>query len=178
MKNFKKGSVSIFLIIIIIIVLMIGGYLYLERSSNTADIATQPTQTNTPETDTQTYSGKFYGFSYPTTWTVWEANSLVGLTIIFPTNKSNEVMNKTISSTDEIQIGLLEGPIDLNGLQKITLNGQVWYVKNYNTKMDGGTENGISYYKAYSDYKYIELTSGISNKGVLEEVASTFVIGQ
>jgi len=46
------------------------------------------------------YHGSSYGFSYPSDWDVREINSLLGSTIIFPKSKTDQYMNKAISTTN------------------------------------------------------------------------------
>ncbi|MES3005778.1 MAG: hypothetical protein V4664_02410 [Patescibacteria group bacterium] len=134
------------------------------------------TNTN-QQVSTKSYSGSSYGFSYPSDWDIWEANSVIGLTIAYPKSKADQVINKTISTTDRINISLVENKyIDLTSATKVTLNGEVWYTKNIGMT-DGGTQNTIEYYKVYNSTKYVVIDSGISNKTTIELVASSWKQG-
>lgn len=179
MKNSQKGSVAVIILVIIVVVLLgIVGYIYFRQPAEVNQVSgTHNAKNNHTTTGTNlspNYQGQFYSFSYPSGWSVWEANPLLGLTILYPTSKESEVSNKTISTTDEITIAIVNGQLNTSGTQTINLNGQVWYQKNYGTKIDGGTENGLSYYKSLSLTKFIEITSGVSNKNQIETVASSF----
>ncbi|MEN9647374.1 MAG: hypothetical protein RLY57_178 [Candidatus Parcubacteria bacterium] len=126
---------------------------------------------------TKSYLGASYGFSYPSDWEISEANPVIGLTIAYPKSKADQVMNKTILTTDRVNISLVENKyIDLSSATKITLNGQTWYTKNLGMT-DGGTENTVEYYKVYNSTKYVVIDSGMSNKTTIEFIATSFTQG-
>ena len=130
-------------------------------------------------TGVKSYLGSSYSFSYPSDWDIWEINPSVGHTIVYPRSKSDQVMNKTISTTDRINISLINSKeMNLSDTTKVTLNGETWYVKIYKGPFDGGSENeSISYFKVYNSTKYVDINSGMSNKLIVELIASSWVQG-
>lgn len=174
MQN-QKGIASIIYVIIIIALLAVAGffgYKYYSKSqtpiSNSQNFETAGWKTYTNE--------KFkYSLKYPNDWQVWEANPILGLVILFPSSKSEELRNKTISTTDEITLGILdEKYIDKAQTQEININNQKWFFKNYSGPFDGGTENGLEYFAQISDGEYISIATGQSKKVILSQILSTF----
>ena len=147
-----------------------GAYIYLNLQQARVSKQVADTVMNTNQ-----YLGSFYGFSYPLTWDVREINSLLGSTMLFPKSKTDQYMNKKISTTDRVDIDLIENKyMSLSNAETVTLNGKTWYMKKIGMT-DGGTENTIVYYRAYNLDKYIMITSGISNRTVVETIATTLL---
>lgn len=120
------------------------------------------------------YGGRFYTFSYSPNWAVWEANPNLGLTVLYPVNKAEELGNKTLSMTDRITVSIINGqPNDMSG-ERLIFNGLIWIIKEYNRSFDGGTERGLEYYRIISPEKYLVVSSGISKKNVIEELLGNF----
>ncbi len=174
MKNHQKGFIGIVVIFLVALAVIGGGaYLYTQKESSKDEVI------NAQKDNTQFYTGVSYGFSYPSDWDIWEANPVIGLTIAYPKSKADQVINKTISTTERINISLLDNKdVDLTSATKVTLNGEVWYMKTYKGPFDGGSESeSVSYFKVYNSTKYVEISSGMSNKTTVELIASSWKQG-
>lgn len=136
------------------------------------------TQNNSVQTaDWEMYKNDKFGFEfgYPKDFGLWEANPFLGLVIIYPENKFEEVRNKTISTSDEIVFAIVTNKyIDRTGIQEVMINNRSWFLKTTNKPPDGGTENGLEYFTAMDSNNYIDVATGISNKELLLKILSTF----
>lgn len=143
------------------------------KESVSTNVNANPTQNS----EVKSYIGSSYGFSYPSGWEIWEINSLTGDTIVYPKSKTDQVMNKTISTTDRVNISLVDN-VDLSGAIGVVLDGETWYVKTYKGPFDGGSEDeSVSYFKVYNSTKHININSGMSNKATIELIASSWKQG-
>ena len=123
------------------------------------------------------YVGARYGFSYPSNWDIQEVNSVTGHIIIYPKDKSEKIINKTISVSDRINVSLVDNKyVDLSNTKITVLSGETWYIKNTSVT-DGGTEDMIEYYKAYNSTQYVVVNSGVSNESVIELILSSWKQG-
>ena len=203
MKNNQKGFIGIVVIVLIALALIGGGiYVYTKNgtpndtalgqpsvtshSTSTGIVSTKnkptaPSGTNVAVTTSvfqgvsvKSFTGSAYGFMYPTDWDIRELNPEVGLTIVFPNTKSDQVFNKTISTSDKVTISLVnKNQVNLTGTTKISFNGVVWYMKNLG-KTDGATENTLEYYKTFNSYEDVVIDSGISNKKTIELITASW----
>ncbi|MEK7080650.1 MAG: hypothetical protein AAB925_02380 [Patescibacteria group bacterium] len=189
----KKVSTLVGTIIIVAVaVILFGGvfaYQYfttksqqnsLQQNSEFFALRQKTDQTQNLTTETagwKTYRNEKYGFefNYPKEWHLWEANSFLGLVIIYPNDKSEQVLNKTISTTDEISFQ----PVDnLDGIktQQISIGKLQWLyrIMPNDNPLDGGTEKGVEYLTAMNNNKYMDVATGLSNEEILLKILSTF----
>jgi len=135
---------------------------------------TSPNQT----ADWKTYTNTQYGFEfkYPENWQLWEMNPVLGLVRIYPNSKSEQAINKTLSTTDGITFSAADR---LYGgeAQQINIGNMVWFsaiMPDTPPYCDGCTEKALSYSSAMGNNKYMGVFTGISNKEIFLKILSTF----
>lgn len=193
MKQQQSGFIAITAAIFIALILGIGGTYYVMSSrqqaineekpvskpevSTKTEVPVKPLGTSPATNSQQKYVGAMYIFWYPTTWMLNELNPANYSVVLFPKSKSAEMISKKLPTNEQIRIShIANAYVDLNGATKLTLNTGTWYVKNVG-KTDGSTESTIEYYYKFNDEKYVLISTGISNKQIAEDIASTWYHG-
>jgi len=173
-------------IIVVVAIILFGGvfaYQYFATKNSQPKIVQPTTQNNqtvgpalSEVEGWKTYTNnKFkYSFKYPADWTVWEADSISGLIILYPSIKSDEVINKTILTSDEITFSIL-GSLGANYKgEQIKIGDLTWSsALTPDISMDGGNEKLLEYIGA-APTEYVGISTGIHNKEIVQQILSTF----
>lgn len=116
-----------------------------------------------------------FGFNYPSDWQLRELNPYLDEIILFPNDKAKPVFNKTISTTEQISLSVVDGKYIDTG--KMQTQKFLWFSGPVSGKLtDGGSEVALDYIIPIDNNKYIYIFTGINNKKIIEEIINSFIV--